>query len=149
MLLIFLSVGCNDEASYIFEEAIDSDLIIYFERFAVEGNKRGVSIDWEEEDIHAMIIDIDEEAVGQCLSFERGRNEINIDKKYWEKIKIMDREFIVFHELGHCVLGRSHLDQTNLDGTCKSIMNSTGEACKKNYTLTTRDGYLDELFSKQ
>jgi len=57
----------------------------------------------------------------------------------------MQKERLVFHELGHCVLNRSHLETVGTDGHCLSIMNSA-QRCSDNYNAQTREKYLDELF---
>jgi hypothetical protein len=54
---------------------------------------------------------------------------------------------VVFHELGHCYLGRGHSEETHPNGVCKSIMRSGNGGCFDNYNSTTREAYLDELFS--
>ncbi len=56
------------------------------------------------------------------------------------------REFVVFHELGHCDLGRDHRDEAFDNGVCVSIMRSGLGDCRDYYHPRTREGYLDELF---
>ena len=71
----------------------------------------------------------------------------------------MEREALFFHELGHCILGRSHDDEVLPNGDPKSIMvegdiqlYSTcvypiGGSCIDNSFKRTY--YLDELFNPQ
>ncbi len=143
-LLIF---GCTKDNNQVLEESVDQEFVVYFERFAEEAKFRDYIFDWEKELISARLISINDDAVGQCLTFNNGSNQINIDISYWNKSTDLEREFLVFHELGHCLLERSHLDQRNQDGTCTSMMNSGESLCKKNYNLETRKEYIDELFS--
>ena len=145
--LIGILISCNSETEYSMEEMVDAELVQYFDRFADEAATRGLEIDWNEEQISASILNIDDEAVGQCLTFSGDRRTINIDVDYWEKSSGLEKEFLIFHELGHCVLGRVHLDTSHSDGTCTSMMNSGESACRKNYRTSTRKVYLDELFS--
>ena len=55
---------------------------------------------------------------------------------------------IVFHELGHCVLVRDHLDDADSEGNCLSMMHSGLGDCEFRYNGSTRNVYLDELFSR-
>lgn len=145
--LAFLA-GCKQDEAASFDQLVDPELAIYFEMFAAEAQIRGYSIDWEAEAISARITDIEEDAVGQCLTFTNNSRQINIDRTYWKRSDDMDREFLIFHELGHCLLGRPHLDESNASGTCISLMNSGKGFCIKNYSLITRSDYLDELFNE-
>lgn len=146
-ILCFSIVSCTDTAPPELSELVETEMVPYFERFANEAALRGIDLDWSSEMISASLTDIAEDKVGQCLTYNNGTRQINIDKVYWNKSSDMEREFLIFHELGHCVLSRSHLDQEQKDGTCTSIMSSGESSCRKNYTLLTRTQYLDELFS--
>jgi len=59
----------------------------------------------------------------------------------------MSKEYLVFHELGHCILGRSHSNDILENGDCKSIMQSGTSNCKGNYNDENREMLLDELFN--
>jgi hypothetical protein len=49
-------------------------------------------------------------------------NEIQLLRSYWNRTSPMGQEELLFHELGHCVLGRSHLNWTYDWGQPRSIM---------------------------
>lgn len=64
---------------------------------------------------------------------------IEIDSDVWDNSRELDRESLLFHELGHCLLDRDHRDGV------LSLMNSlavSGEAFSLQY-----DAYIKELFS--
>ena len=131
-----------------FEVSIDEELAPYFEAFREAAASRGVSVDYETLQIHGRIENIPErDILGQCRVNSNSPDVIAIDEGYWESSDEMEREFIVFHELGHCALGRDHLDTRNLNGTCVSIMHSGSGRCRLIYREGTREEYLDELFS--
>lgn len=46
-------------------------------------------------------------AIGVC---SREHNQVVIDKDYWEYSSKIEREALVFHELGHCVLDKEHTE---------------------------------------
>jgi hypothetical protein len=45
---------------------------------------------------------------GVCYYWAVGNNEIKVNRNYWEKINEKQREQLIFHELGHCVLNKDH-----------------------------------------
>lgn len=64
--------------------------------------------------------------IGMC--YDGGQfNQIQIDPDFWQTMNEDGREQLMYHELGHCVLGQGHnnetaiLDNMNVEG---SIMNS-------------------------
>ena len=138
--------SCSEQEPYLFEHAVEAELIQYFNSFATEAQARNVLIDWEHEQISAKFSEIEGDAVGQCLTFDQGSREIVIDTEFWQSSNTISREFLVFHELGHCVLGRAHLDASAGNGICSSMMTSGEGTCRANYNQRTREDYLDELF---
>ncbi|WOK05144.1 hypothetical protein RT717_18845 [Imperialibacter roseus] len=66
----------------------------------------------------------------------------------WKQMNDRQREMLVFHELGHCVLERQHKNERLLLGECASIMKEGGEdACVDDiFSDSWRSYYIDELF---
>jgi Zn-dependent peptidase ImmA (M78 family) len=63
-------------------------------------------------------------AVGMCYyGTSKEPPEIHFLQWYWNLANDAHRENLVFHELGHCVLNRDHVNRINLDGVPESIMN--------------------------
>ncbi len=124
---------------------IQSELLPYFQSFAVEGLKRGVTVDISQ--VGGALTDIaDAKVAGQCQYSSATGHHVLIDLPYWITSTTLKREFVVFHELGHCLLGRTHLNDANADGTCVSMMNSGDGGCRSIYSQQNRSSYLDELF---
>ena len=125
---------------------VTEELVPYFEQFEAEALERGVTVNWGSLNISGEIQAIDEnQIVGQCAT-RTGSRAVTIDNLFWAGASTLEREYVVFHELGHCVLSRSHLDTQNNNGTCVSIMQSGTTRCRTNYSTQTRSSYLDELF---
>ena len=125
----------------------DAELVPYFELFANEAAKRGFVVDYSAERIEGLLQDIPNTTVqGQCFHNENIPNKVVIDIDYWNNASKLDKEFIIYHELGHCFLNRDHLDDANVDGSCISIMHSNPGACFFDLKSDNRDLYLDELF---
>lgn len=145
---IFFMLGlaffsCSKEYNY----SVDDELRQYFDLFETEGNSRGWNIDLEAMSVSGYIETIDERnTVGQCQTSDMGNKRVVIDGTFWNRYDFYEREFIVFHELGHCILGRDHDDSADSANRCKSIMSSGSGGCINNYSEKTRTDYLDELF---
>lgn len=131
------------------DSAIDEELMPYFNKFKAEAAFRGFEVDYEAEGITASITKIyDNSIVGQCIHNTETPNRIAISKTYWSQIDTGRREFLIFHELGHCILDRPHLDSKDANGNCVSIMHSSEGVCIFKYNTLTRTEYLDELFNQ-
>ncbi len=121
----------------------------YFERFEQEGAARGWSVDLEAAEIIGEIKEIAQEHVaGQCTWASHQPNLVTIDLTFWNAASDLQKEFVVFHELGHCFLNRGHREDAFTNGQCASLMRSGLEDCRDNYTSATRSQYLDELFNR-
>jgi len=143
-IFIVLLQSCDDDDQLI---GVDEELEAYFDRFIEEGALRGHVIDFDSILVAAHITIIDPENIaGTCSRFENKNNEIKIDNFFWERSDDLNREFVVFHELGHCYLSREHTEEENIDGTCSSIMASGTGTCNLGYNDDTRETYLNELF---
>jgi len=136
--------SCNKDE---LDLTIDPAMQEYFDRFQFEGAARGVTVDYTASRIQAYFAIIGQSGViGQCAHSETEENKVIIDQDYWATATDLEKEFVIFHELGHCVLNREHLDSSDNQGNCVSIMTSGTGSCHINYTVSTRKALLDELF---
>lgn len=127
--------------------SVDQELWTYFQLFETEAAQRGFEIDLNKFDLLAEIHEIDQEDVaGTCTYSSDNPNEITIDESFWNSASQKYKEIVVFHELGHCVLGRDHNNNANSSGICLSLMNSGLTGCAIEYTGSNKSIYLDELF---
>ncbi len=147
VVIIFSGISCQkDEVIDLF---IDSSLQEYFDRFAGEGALRNVVVDYEASKVSGYIrLITSPNVIGQCAHDPNQPGTVIIDRAYWNIATDLEREFLVFHELGHCLLNRDHLDDADNKGNCISIMTSGSSQCKINYNQSTRERLLDELFMK-
>ena len=130
----------------VYPEA-DEELWPYFTRFEDEAVERGVTVDLSARQVRARILEIPENGVaGDCQFDEDEPNRLRIDRSTWDDVSENLREYIVFHELGHCVLIRKHREDADVHGTCLSIMASGTGDCNDVFNASTREKLLDELF---
>ena len=145
-----LLFACDEDTSELkaIESIVDERLHEYFESFKTEAAARDVIIDFNEMNVEGHISDIAERGIaGQCQTYTDGNKAVVIDETYWNRSSDLKKEFIIFHELGHCILNREHHDEANENGSCVSIMNSGSAGCDLSYTEKTREAFFDELFS--
>lgn len=140
----FIQVG---EATRIFNN-VDERLWVYFERFEDAALERGINIDLEASNVTGTIEnEPGHNSAGACEMDTNGNlHRVSLREDFWATASVTDKEIIVFHELGHCFLNRTHLDLALPDGTCVSLMRTGGNVCNDNYYVGTRGYYLDELF---
>ncbi len=73
---------------------------------------------------------------------------ITLDSLTWKHINSQQKESLLFHELAHCLLMRSHCNETFEFGECKSWMRESEKTCSINLQNSAwREYYLDELFT--
>ena len=145
--LFVLLASCQKAESTQPEVVVDPAFEAFFERFEAEGEARGMEVDLRSEAIGAIFSS--QLAAGQaglCTQYTSGVAIIEIKPSAWSGASDLQREHLIFHELGHCYLGRSHYDEADARGFCVSIMQSGEGACRYHYRNDTRAEYLDELF---
>lgn len=79
--------------------------------------------------------DVKERVVALCYHQD---NHIEVRTRHWDTLSDTQKEIVVFHELGHCLLGRVHNESK------QSIMYPSILPAK--LYLSDREGYLDRLF---
>jgi hypothetical protein len=151
--VFMLLVSCtNEEALTVnvpYDGLVDARLIPYFQTFEQEAALRGVLVDLESFPVTGALRSIqDDDIAGTCSYHYTTPNDITIDLEYWNGVSALRREMVVFHELGHCYLGRGHTETAFANGICTTIMNSGTSGCYVAYTAQNRDYYLDELFAE-
>lgn len=83
--------------------------------------------------------------VAECRVLQDGKKTIHVDPEYWAESDDASRQWVIYHELGHCVLRLKH--NIEQDGECPtSVMypsNSKKDTCFSKY----KEYYVEELKS--
>lgn len=148
---IFLS--CSETTQ---EGFIDPEFQSYIDKFVAEAALRGDTIDIIQSGLSVIFEDdgTTTDYAGVCRNrFGSSSNEIGIEKGFWEDSNESTREWLIFHELGHCVLGRDHDNSKYDNGMWKSLMRGgelTGIDTRQPlcYIWDRQAFYLDELFDE-
>lgn len=136
--------------------SVPAEVEPYVQRFRDETKKRGQTLPTDN-----LIITFGptqgSDVCGQCLleSGKTPRITISTDAYCWRSASENERECLVFHELGHCLLNRGHRTERFPNNAYVSLMNPDdravyatcaypigNDACDKR---PRRDYYLDEL----
>jgi hypothetical protein len=153
-------LSCSGDKEELPEPVVDiqkeyQDIV---QLFLEEAQTRGITIF-----IDNLIVQSASDNISVCASC----NSLDIESKIQKLITIKptacwdnpeQREALIFHELGHCVLGRSHNTETLPNGDPKSLMVSgnIGVYSPCNYAIDEEDCnflhkrsyYIDELFNE-
>ena len=141
-------ISCKNRRLKVYE--VPDEIQPYISTFLIEANKRGkhLVIDDIVIQYRSDIITKGIHAAGLCRKRFGHTPIIYLDTttSNWKASK-MAKEQLIFHELGHCILGRGHKSDTLLNGNAASIMKPTGETLYgSKMSLFKREYYLDELF---
>ena len=163
LILILLFFGCQKEDAMelsLKNNSIVEAIELYVDRFVEEAKNHGVEVD-----VSNLIITIEEGLIedkycGYGYSdFETtGKPKIIISKECWyefaelpdgEEQADIEKEKLIFHELGHAILNRSHDYSLLPDGSSKTLMFPNNLAAYSTNFSYKRDYYISELFNPE
>ncbi|MEO0044359.1 MAG: hypothetical protein RL329_3807 [Bacteroidota bacterium] len=141
LLLHLFSMGCQKDTI----QTVPAEFQEYVNLFFEEGNKRGMNIALKNINLEMRFSTL----VGKNAACTPKKHLIEIDSALWRKRSPYDKAWLIYHELGHCILGRDHLLKTLPRGECQSVMsNSEGFNCMINFKSNSwKKYYFDELFN--
>ncbi|HEY6913944.1 MAG TPA: hypothetical protein VI413_04640 [Paludibacter sp.] len=147
---IFLP-SCKDPNEY----RVDPAFADYLLRFENEVGARGRTFDVTTNGLIIEFATLKNNTAG--LTHYENPIRIEIDRTYWNSISNtagadLMKENLIFHELGHGLLKRKHLNSTLENGDWKSIMCGGTKVNNRpwniNYKGIRRDYYIEELFNQ-
>jgi hypothetical protein len=139
MALCFIFSSCHLDPTL--EYKVDEPLLPHVDKFFEEASNRGLKLD--RFNIMVIVVSADMDAMKGKLGLSRKEGEQRVvmisDEvvRYWAPESL---EFIVFHELGHALLGREHCSNY-------SIMNIEISSYEYWDDADARQILVDELFS--
>ncbi len=143
--------SCKDSNEY----RVDSTFTPYLNRFDSIAKLKNKVFDLESTGLIIEFANLKDNNAG--LTHYETPIRIEIDKTYWNDISgyagaDLMKEDLIFHELGHGLLKRDHLNATLENGDWKSIMcggtKVNDRAWNINYRGVRRSYYIDELFNE-
>lgn len=151
-LLLLFFTGLVFSACQKYQPSFPEELEPFIDKFIEEASKRGRDLSRIKEGLIIQYEDLPEKSGGKCIRSFFFPNRISIDKFFWQQMNDRQKELLLYHELGHCVLHRDHRNERLSQGECTSIMDGNEEEffCSNNfYSEKWRAYYLDELFDEQ
>ena len=140
----------EEETEELRYENVDPELQSYFAAYEAAAAERGIVVDLSAMNLTGHLERIGASGVaGECNYIPDDPNRVTVDEDTWRQVGESLREYIVFHELGHCERLRGHRETADADGRCVSIMASGTGDCRENYGRSTREAHLDELFDER
>lgn len=149
IVLIFSS--CKDSDEY----RVDSEFDDYLQRFLTLSSSHGHNFDVHKTGLIIEFGNLSNNTAG--LTHFENPIRIQIDRTYWTEISSsanadLIKEELIFHELGHGLLGRDHLNTTLENGDWKSVMCGGTKVNNRpwniNYKGERRTYYINELFDR-
>lgn len=146
LLFVLFLFSCQKEKIQL----VPSEFEPYVDEFFHQAQLRGHDLYKEDFDFSITLEEIEEPfRAGECQF--RG-NKITIDIQSWERGSEEWREFIIAHELGHCLLDRRHRNVETTSNECYSLMRGAREddfECHPNLLSPIwKKYYYDELFDR-
>lgn len=163
IIVLFFSLAlfaCKEKEALPMNGAIDIAPTFqpYVDQFIKEASIRGKEIDFSDTGLSIQFSELPLGTAAQCQELgdgSRGNHRILIDENLWAIAAPTRREFLVFHELGHCELDRRHQNDQLPNGEWQSMMQGTisnsplsdkERGRPVNFHGFRRDYYLNELF---
>ena len=154
--ILYLSMalfGCNDDEVVPQEEVkIDPAFVPYVNLFLIEANLRGrnqnnfIGIAIDSLTVN-LVLKLPLRYCGYGSSFVNPNVQILGSGPCWYSRSNRDKEILIFHELGHAILRRSHANLKLSNGDWKSIMFDGNQfGLYGPDEIEKRAYYLDELF---
>lgn len=97
-LLTLSACGPNPESSKFVEEEIKEHVELFSK---LNNNKTNIEIKYSK---------LPDNVIGLCYIYTDGSSNIEIDEKAYKSYSYSGKQELIFHELGHCILNRSHLE---------------------------------------
>lgn len=117
---------------------IPTEFTPYTTAFAAQAASRGIDLS-NVSHVRVVFADLDLPRIGDCSpGTHASRASVRVDRRYWATLSSAQREALVFHELGHCVLGAVHVE-----GALAIMQPNLIDA--KEYSAN-RTRFIDELF---
>lgn len=131
-----------NSCTYDHYHIIPDEVKLFVEEFFQDAIRYGKNISLDDYVLNISFTNLNE-ADGRC-HFDG--NKILIDSYFWNNASQYNKRWLIYHELGHCILDRRHDDSSFPNGECKSIMRGGFDCSENNVSELWWDYYLDELF---
>lgn len=150
--IVLVISSCKDYDEYRIDSAFDE----YLQRFLSAASQYGYNFDVKSTGLIIEFANLPSGTAG--LTHFENPVRIQIDRTYWNEISSsanadLMKEELIFHELGHGLLDRDHLNSCFQNGEWVSLMRGgtkvDGRTWNVNYKGLRKSYYISELFNKK
>lgn len=141
--LILLISACGQAPKFSVDPALEPYVISFYS----EASNKGKHIQH-----YSLVVTMDTKGdlqskgyAGICHLKQGEHPWVEINQVYWNSADTQHRQQVVYHELGHCLLGRAHKSNRSIDGTIKSLM-FPDTSLNTNMLIKYHEEYVNELF---
>lgn len=113
-LILVLLTSCSSEAIRVRpgKRGVDPVFVPYIKDYSSiinsKNKKHKYIYDQRISKLSINFTNFEGSTIGRCHWLLNGEFEIEIDKIYWERAPFMSKQFLVYHELEHCIRFRMH-----------------------------------------
>lgn len=143
-------VGCStvEKERSIVSASGSEEFGSYVRLFTNESESRGLSIDTT--GLRIYMVEFGEAlrnqgVIGLC-SPEGDKQIIYVSQADWNSYDSLQREMLIFHEMGHCLLQEEHDQSTDAEGVPMDLMFPSN--FPSSYYHLARQAYLNRMFGK-
>jgi hypothetical protein len=144
---LVLMLSCEKEK----QQVVDTELASYVDSFFLAANRLGINMKAADYNYSVVFGKLENSTTGFCSS-SGDENNVTIDSNSWKILDSDYRYFLIFHELGHCILKRPHYNQSFQNGECKSWMRGREDGFRCTANLRSKkwkEYYERELFLQE
>ena len=125
---------------------VDAQFVPYLNAFIQQAHENGRWVDDSRLSIEMSDSMPAPQILGYCQVFDETQLVV-ISRAWWNStgFTVSDREELIFHELGHCLLGLVHVNTLTIDGIPTTIMNAHHFA--GGLYAVNREAYIAEEFN--
>lgn len=121
--LVLSTTACGVAPKHNATVSIDPTFTEYVARFEDAAHQAGHKVRVNDLIVAFGDTGSNTETRGLCAFAEGETPAVTINQQAWDSSTDDEREELIFHELGHCLLGLKHVAGINTDGIPASIMN--------------------------
>lgn len=137
-------IGCGDDK----EAAVDPAFKTLLEQFHQDGKEHGRELDITHTPIQfdsVIAFDTGSEILAQCHQ----DGSITISQTIWNASTELEQKTTLYHELGHCLLNRGHVEGMDPDKHIPLSMMFPYAAIVTSAFPANQEYYLNELFNNK
>lgn len=141
-LLLITSCGSDSGGDVILVdgEAEKLSTLSDCEECREHANNFDKDFDTNSSDLRIVFDSLGENRAGVCYAFDSGEPYyIAVDSEEWGKLTPLQKELLIYHELGHCMLGLDHIDEM------ESVLSEEG-SLRANLKLSIMHSSLFDVF---